>query len=135
MKVIDKVIEILKRTNDGDDLYPTHLSLLETAVNNYECLTEKGREVLETIYNQSLENKYKAPYLHNIENLTIDCEGYVQWRGVEVEHYTLSWAFSEKAKECAKELAIRCRLLEFLGAIPTTLTAIWDFPECLAVYK
>ena len=38
--LIKKATDILERTNDGNDLSPTHLKLLELAVNNQ--LNEKG---------------------------------------------------------------------------------------------
>jgi len=55
-------IEILKLTNDGDDLIPCHLKLLENAVNGF--LDEKGlqsfKKLLETVRAGYKETRTKA---------------------------------------------------------------------------
>lgn len=124
MKNIDKALFILSNTNDGDDLTPEHLKLVEGAVNGN--LTMLGFELFLELY-QNFQNGYKKPWFHGIENLTIDHEGYVYWKGQHVEHYTLSWAFSDKAKQQAKELADRCLHLEKHNVPVSIRTAIWTW--------
>jgi hypothetical protein len=41
MPPIDKTIEVLERTNDGDELSPLHLKLFEWAVNG--ALNDEGK--------------------------------------------------------------------------------------------
>lgn len=126
MKNIDKALEILQKTNDGDDLAPEHLYLLELAVNGF--LSEKGQEVFDGLYS-TVQEGYKKPWFHGIENLTQDLEGYIYWKGFYVEHYTLSWSQSEEARQSALELAERCKYLESIGVQPSVNSAIWDWEK------
>ena len=108
----EKACEILHATNDGDDLDPDHLKLVELAVNGF--LNEKGVAAFEKLYSD-VKVGYKKPWFHGIENLTIDNVGYVYWKGIQVEHYDLGWHRSAEAKKSTEEVARRCRLLEERG--------------------
>jgi len=117
----------LQATHDGDDLDPRHLKLLENAVNGF--LNEKGEAAFEDLYQHALRG-YKKPWFHGIEHLTIDHTGFVKWKGIVVEHYTLSWAYSDEAETQAHELARRCLNLEGeAGEIPTMHNAIWTWED------
>jgi hypothetical protein len=118
-------IKILQKTNDGDDLEPWHLSLLENAVNNN--LTEAGWERLIKIHDEVLAGTYKKPWFHDVENLTVDHVGYVYWKGIEVEHYTHPYRPANKS--CAEELGVRCRYLESKSIPVNTRSAIWRWHE------
>ncbi len=109
----DKACEILRLTNDGNDLANEHLSLLEAAVNGF--LTEKGQAAFDELHDTVLQGKYKKPDFYGIPDLTIDQIGYVYWKNQRIEHYTLSWAYSKEAKRQAEELARRCKILEARG--------------------
>ena len=71
---------------------------------------------------------YKAQWFHGIEHLTIDHEGFVAWRGREIERYTPAWAYTSVARQSALELGRRCRQLEALGVPVDRESAIcnWD---------
>jgi len=125
-KQADMAIDILRATNDGDDLDPLDLKLLEMAVNGF--LTAKGETAFRELH-ASIQAGYQKPWLHGVENLTIDHTGYVCWRDSRVEHYDISWAFSTKAKAEAQELGRRCAILEEKGIQPTTRTAIWEWED------
>lgn len=122
----DKAIEILQKTTDGDDLTPQHLSLVEAAVNGW--LTEEGQKAFEELYSNVLLG-YQRPWLHGIENLSIDERGYVYYKGHEVEHYNLSYAYSERSLESAKELVRRCEKLEGLGVPITSGNVVWRWEQ------
>ncbi|MFA5186759.1 MAG: hypothetical protein WC551_09805 [Patescibacteria group bacterium] len=122
----DKAIEILRRTNDGNDLAPVHLHLLQTAVNGW--LTEEGEIAFDELY-QSVLNGYKTPWFCDIEHLTIDHEGFLYWKNVPVEHYTTRWMTVERINSSAEELAARCRHLESIGVQPNHRTAVWDWEK------
>ena len=122
----DKACEILKKTDDGDDLSPEHLYLLQEAVN--EHLTDYGKQEFEKLYLSTLTG-YQKPWFHGIGHMTLDHEGYVLWKGKAVEHYDSPWRWSEEAKKSAEELARRCRSLESRGEIPTNHNAIWTWPD------
>ncbi len=123
----DQAIEILRLTHDGDDLDPIQLKLVENAVNGF--LNDKGIEVFDKLYTTVIEGKYKKPSFHGFDNLTIDHIGYVYWKGNIVEHYNLSWAYSEEAKKEAQDLAWRCKIVEERNEIPSTHNVIWEWPE------
>ena len=108
----DKAIYILQETNDGEDLAPEHLKLVENAVNGF--LTLEGEEDFQKLCEQ-VQQGYEKPYFHGIEGLTIDLQGYVYWKSQRVEHYNQPWAYSEEGYKAAQELAKRCRKLEAEG--------------------
>jgi hypothetical protein len=123
----DMAGDILQRTNDGNDLEPMHLKLIEDAVNGF--LNEKGIEYLKEIHRTVVEGKYKKPPFHGIENLSIDHVGYVYWKGHKIEHYDLPWAYSEEAHKSALELERRCKILESRGIVLSVNSVIWRWEE------
>ena len=122
----EKACVILQATNDGDDLDPDQLKLLENAVNGF--LNEKGSTAFEKLY-EDVKAGYKKPWFHGIEHLTIDTVGYVYWKGIQVEHYNLGWHRSAEAKKQAEEVARRCRLLEERGQDVNYSHVIWTWKE------
>jgi hypothetical protein len=123
---IEPALEILRATRDGDDLAPEHLALLQGAVNGH--LNDKGQAAFHELV-ENVRGGYVKPWLHGIEHLTIDHEGYVSWRGQRVEHYTPSWAYCEEAKQQARELAERCRQLEAEGKAVNKFNAVLDWTD------
>ncbi len=123
----DMACDILRLTNDGNDLDPLQLGYLEAAVNG--LLTDEGLKVFAGLHKLVTSGQYKKPPFHGIENLSIDNTGYVYWKGVHVEHYTLSWAYTEEAHKAAIELARRCKLLEEKGIVPDINSVIWNWAE------
>lgn len=122
--IIELAIEIIAATHDGDDLAPHHLKLVEMAVNGF--LNEQGEVAFYELVEQ-VRAGYQKPWFHGIEHLTIDHEGFVYWKDKRVEHYTPGWAYSDKAREQAIELAERCKHLEAIGVEVSGATAIWDW--------
>jgi hypothetical protein len=123
----DKAIEILQATSDGDKLAPLDLKLVENAVNG--VLNEEGIKVFNQLHETIAAGKYKQPWFHGIENMTIDHVGYVYWKGEIVEHYEQPWAYSKDAKENAQELKRRCEILESKGIPLNITTVIWNWVE------
>jgi len=123
--VCDKACRIIHDTNDGEDLSPGHLYLVQEAVN--DRLNAEGKQAFEDLF-QSVLSGYKAPWFHGIEHLTTDHQGYVRWKGKVVEHYDSPWRWSAKAKKQALELADRCRHLESIGVELTVhnLIFVWE---------
>lgn len=105
--------DILQNTNDGDDLAPEDLSLVQASVNGN--LNEQGAERLQEIHRDVMNGDY-ANWFHDIEHLTIDHEGHVRWKGTAVEHFELNgFAYSHKGEISAKRVALVCKLLELKG--------------------
>ncbi|MBA7610955.1 hypothetical protein ES703_18169 [subsurface metagenome] len=129
-KRCDIACEILHQTNDGNDLAPEHLKLLEMAVNGF--LNDKGWAAFEDLHRQ-VKAGYKKPWFHGIEHLSNDHNGYVRWKGNVVEHYTFD--NYDEEEESAVELAERCRILESNGIEVTMGNAIWLWEEKYAHLK
>lgn len=113
---IDAAIDVLRLTNDGNDLAPSDLALVEAATNH--LLTDAGLASFDTLHNACINGTYQKPWLFGIEHLTIDHSGYVFWRSQEpaIEHYTFYDEGShERLKASAQHLASTCLLLETRG--------------------
>lgn len=123
---IDQAIAILAATNDGDDLAPHHLALVQHAANGR--LSDAGRIAFADLYAQTLTG-YRRPWFHDIEHLTLDHAGKVFWKGEAVEHYDLSFAYSDKGRTAAEELARRCRAVEARGEKPDHRNVVWRWSE------
>jgi len=123
----DKAIEILQATSDGDKLAPLDLKLVESAVNGF--LSEEGIKVFNLLHETIVAGKYKHPWFHGIENMTIDDVGFIYWKGAIVEHYEQPWAYSKDAKESAEDLKRRCEILESKGIPLNVTTVIWRWKE------
>lgn len=128
-KRCEMACEILRTTNDGDDLAPEHLKLVELAVNGF--LSEKGETKFYQLYDR-VKAGYKKPWLQGVENITIDHTGYIYWKGYRVEHYTLKFAYSPKAKKDLKELVKRCELLEKHNLPVNSGNVVWNWEKVSA---
>lgn len=127
--LIQKAIEIIERTNDGDDLSPPHLKLTEMAVNGF--LNENGIKLLDEIHQQVIDGIYKKPYLQGVEFMTQDHDGYIYFKEHSVEHYSRPWAYSLEAKDCLEDMQHRCLFLESKG-IEISFGNAMNMPEELS---
>ena len=122
----EKARAILKKTKDGDLLDPSDLKLLEHAANGF--LNESGREVFEKLYRRVvIDGTYIKPFLHDIEHITRDHEGYIYYKGLHVEHYSHDYVYSEAAKNELSELKRRCEFLERKGVEVSSNNVIWGW--------
>jgi hypothetical protein len=122
---INEAIEILRATHDGEDLDPSHLALLQSAVNHN--LTEEGVRIFDALHQQAISGTYQKPRLFNIEHLTIDHVGNVRWRDRIVEHYTFYNDDSvARLRIEAIELANRRTLLEKRHITPSIAAVLDD---------
>jgi hypothetical protein len=131
-EVSNKAIEILERTRDGDDLTSLDLKILESAVNGF--LSEEGMEVFRKIYETVMAGEYVPAdkrAFHGIEHLTKDNEGYVYWRGVQIEHYSYQVfgtdGWKEREKQAAQSLGAICRQMEAEGLVVTSFMSFMDW--------
>lgn len=124
MELIDKVIIIIKNTHDGNDLTPQDLKLTELAVNGF--LNDKGIQKIEELYHAVSNGIYQRPPYLGVEYMDRDHEGYVYFKGQEVEHYSSFWAYSLDAKASLKKLQQQCLFLESKGIpVQRTLHCSW----------
>jgi hypothetical protein len=111
---IEQVLAVIKATHDGEQLSPRDLKLTEHVVNHGRAaLTDAARARLDEVVAMVERGQYVQPWLHDIEHLTKDHQGYVKWRGHVVEHYSFRDADQEKA--AAQMLGACCRFLEERG--------------------
>jgi len=118
-------VEILEKTNDGNGLDPTDLSLLQSAVNSN--MTEAGEVAFYELHSRVNSGNYVKPWLCGVEHLTQDYEGFVYWKGEHVEHY--SHSDFDDMKRDAEELGRRCLHLEALGVEVDVATAVWTWDK------
>lgn len=123
LSTYDEILYILHNTNDGNDLAPEHLKLVEHGANCF--LNAKGEIALQQLY-KSVQKGYSKPWFHGIENMTEDLEGFIYWKHIKIEHY--SFSDYKKEEESAIELAHKCKYLESKGTKPT-LSAVLNFGE------
>jgi len=119
----DRSLEIIRKTNDGNDLAPRDLKLVELAVNGF--LNPTGEQLFQRLYEDVMAGKYRWPWYKDIEHLTLDHVGYVRWKAHIVEHFEPAYAYGEESTAYAHEIARRCSFLESHGVKPTTRAIVW----------
>jgi hypothetical protein len=119
---VEKSLKVIALTNDGDDLSQSDLKLVEAAVNGF--LSEEGEILFERMFERVTSGNPPC-WLHDIEHLTADQEGYIYWKGINVEHY--DYPEAESSKETLQEIAKRCLHIESLDLIPTSRGVIWNW--------
>lgn len=121
----EKACAVLQRTNDGDELYPPHLGIIQALINGN--LTDEGVAFFEaTIYAPVMAGNYAPPAYHGVADLTLDGEGYVRWKGIILEHFSWDYAYSERSKSYAEGLGRAAAALEAVGQ-EVTSTTVWDW--------
>ncbi len=127
MEVTNRACKILRATSDGDDLEPEHLYLVQEAVNGN--LTFVGDVAFVNLYQQVVNGGYKKPWLHDVEHLTIDHEGYVYWKDKHVEHFTRG--FLDEMKEYSQWIGRWCQVLEAneIGRSSGSVVWYWEIIE------
>ncbi|PHJ69202.1 hypothetical protein VF14_03465 [Nostoc linckia z18] len=110
---IEKCMEILQMSNDGKELSPRHLSLVQATIDGN--LSELGQQELDRIYDLLKAGNY-CDWFYGIEHLTQSHTGRVYWKGQLVESFGFDDDESEQEKAAAEEVAERCRYLESISA-------------------
>lgn len=126
-EIFNMSLDILKNTNDGDDLSPADLRLVENAVNGF--LNDRGIQAFMEIHEKVMNYSYMPSWFHGIEHLTIDHRGFLVWKNNVVDQFTIPWAFTCKGKEKALEIEKRCKAVEARGMIPDIGNIIWDWED------
>ena len=109
-------IDILRASNDGNDLDPVALHLVEVAANGR--LNEKGVQLLTTMCEKLRQGTWRPFWLHGIPQLSAKADGTVLWR---MRHpvATLPNPLDPEHSGYLLTLAERCRHLEALGLAPS----------------
>lgn len=128
MSVCDDAITILQKTKDGDNLSPQDLALVQFMVNaSVYGVTEAAEAAFEDL-KARVAAGYQPRWLGGVEHLTRDHEGFVYWKGQQIEHWSTSLAAdADRAPIKAAELASRCRLLEEHGWPINVNSVIWGW--------
>lgn len=121
---IDKALKIIQNTNDGDELSPNHLYIVQQVVNG--LATEYELETFNKIHEDVVNGCYKKPWLCGIEHMTADHEGYIYYKGHRVEHYSFEGFKSrQKLIDELTWLQDKCIHAEKLRLPINTLIIIW----------
>ncbi|MHC5755439.1 MAG: hypothetical protein ACYTXF_33320 [Nostoc sp.] len=120
----EKCLEILRLSNDGNQLSSRHLQLVQIALDG--TLSELGQQELNKIH-ENLETGKYCDWFHGIEHLTQDDDNNVSWKGQVVECFV----FTDQQEEAiaAEELAARCRHLEAVGAPLSIANIVCDLED------
>lgn len=124
-QISEMAIAILRATQDGDQLVPDDLALVELAVNRR--LNARGQNYFVELHrNAPKPGGYTPPWLFGIEHLTIDVYRWVRWKGIAVENFEHATfqrsGWRERMREDAEAVAARCRQLEAEGIEPSMAT-------------
>lgn len=125
-RVSDQAIGVLRATSDGDLLAPAALALLQYAVNRgRDALSPAALSRWNDLVRTTEQGRYERPWLHGVEHLLKQHDGYVLWRGQVVEHY--SYRDQREEAAAARHLGACCRLLEHRGqpVDARSLHALW----------
>jgi len=76
---------------------------------------ERGLAEFDKLYQSVEAGKYVWPAYLGVEFMDRDHEGYVYFKGQQVEHYSSFWAYSLDAKASLKRLQQECLFLESKG--------------------
>lgn len=127
----DQAIEILRLTRDGDDLAPRDLALIQLVANGQATGVSEAADVAfaELYANATKAGGYTRPWFWGIEHLTKDHQGYVYWKGHQVEHYSFYGEDAyEREKAAAERLAQACRECEARGQEVKFANLIFERP-------
>lgn len=111
-------IEILASTRDGNDLDPADLKLVERAVNG---MLDAASGLLFQELIRNVRSGYRKPWLHGIEHMTRNLEGYVLWKGRAITHISRHATNCVHQQALIRHLADRCIMLEHKGITPTMM--------------
>lgn len=125
-EICEKACDILRLTNDGDNLSSHDLRFIEIAVNN--GLNEKGITYLNELLEKANKG-YERPYHYGVEHITKDVEGFIYYKGIHVEHF--SHRDSEQERKATLYLKKCCELLERNNIEVNSSSAVWAFDRYL----
>lgn len=114
--IADQAIEIIQATNDGEDLDPQHLKLVELAVNGF--LNDTAKAAFHALF-ENVRSGYVKPWFHGVQNITRDHQGYIYWKAHRIEHFSQAYAHSDEARLYTQKLARACLVLESKGITPS----------------
>jgi len=128
-QISEMAIAVLRATDDGNNLAPIDLQIIELAINH--GLNEKGLVRFDELYrNATKPEGYTASYLFGIEHLTVDHHRHILWKGIAVEHFDHGvWqrpGWRERMRADAEAVAARCRQLE-AGGIPPSIATVMNW--------
>lgn len=131
----EKILKIIEETEDGSLLSPRELFYTQEYLNLN--LNEKGEQKIEELY-QSIINDTFVPFIkrwfRNIENISADPKGaggglWILWKNNCIEHYDVTYAYSDEGLKALRELERRCKILESRNVKPTKAAVIWNWSE------
>jgi len=127
--------EILGSTNDGDDLSPNEMSLVQDAVNGF--LNDYGYKTFEALHRLIMGGSFvpfQERFFRGVENITADGKGaggglWIYYKGNHIEHYDSRYAQTDEGLKELKELQRRCMILEGAGKEVNSGTVLWGWND------
>ena len=68
----------------------------------------------------------------NIDRLHFNSEGYIEYKGQDVEHFNADFACSAKGREAAITIVERCKFLEKHGIKVNSTNTVWEWSGIIA---
>ncbi|MDC3255087.1 hypothetical protein OAV21_01655 [bacterium] len=99
MDIIAMIAEILRGTDNGDDLHLIDREMLDFMSDAGACEVTEMDEVAFCELCARVRKGYRLPSLHDIEHLAITRQGFVYWKNSRVDHYELPTAFEAHANQ------------------------------------
>ena len=118
ISTIEKALAIIQHSNEGRDLDPLHLRMVELACNKQ--FSRIDLKVLDQLYQQVVIHKdYQKPWLAGVPFMRVDHAGYIRYKGQVVEHYSLDEMLTADIRDQVVTLQQACLQMESAG-IPIT---------------
>lgn len=112
----NEAIAILKATNDGNQLDPSDLRMLQDVVNGgFAAMTPEAKDYWKKMVETTASGQYKSRWFCGLKDLTRNHEGYVSWKGHHVEHYSFPESRRQEMIYSARRLAAVCMKIESAG--------------------
>ena len=110
----NEVYEIMSLTNNGRDLDFQNLKRLNVYFDGYKTEFPKEEEVhYAELLGKARNGVFNTPWFHGVENMTMDSQGYIYWRGNHIDHYSFDDLLAER--ESLLDLEKQCLILESKG--------------------
>lgn len=113
MTNIDKAKEILRQTDEGYNIAPHELKLVDRALQGY--VHDDSQEQLDYLYTTVMDGSYQYPWHMGVEHMTLAHSGDIRFKGQPVDHFNPLTAYSLAAKSDLEKLQQYCLFLESKG--------------------
>jgi hypothetical protein len=119
---IDKVLEMLTLTNNGQTLAPESLAIIQASLNPLYGNSFEKQFPLDMLYQSIKNQRYLPSWFADTQFLTADNDGYIYYKGYRVEHVHSSVQHIYKHLHRPADLVELCEKCEAIGLTPSIKT-------------